>query len=269
MNLIGQTIRHKAFGTGVIMSVTDSVVTVGFREIEKKFIYPDAFRAHLILLDKNKQRYVANQLMKRDAELNRQRQTEQKELERMRKMLNFTIAANSHAVFNVAPEYAEEACRTCLVSTGQYLSGHAKGQYRIAEKLKPNSACLLTKRPQGKPEKERQIIGAFMVKEDFFGEDAHNGLIEGHPEYRMMVPAGVSMLFWEHFAQETAPRWGNTAFKYCSGAVMNHMLSEILQKLANTPQSAAALAFYKNFCKVNRLGPLVEIDAEPGVEAQP
>lgn len=262
MNIIGQAIDHKKFGSGVVMAVSDGVVTVRFRELEKKFIYPDAFKKYLILQDKNKLEYMTDQLAKREAELNRQRQAEKKEQERIRKLHNFTITANSHAVFNVAPERTQEVCKTCSVSTGRYLSGYSKGQCRIAERLKPNSVCLLTERPCGKPEQEREIIGAFMVKEDFFGEDVHDGMVKGHPKYRIMLPAGTSMLFWEYFTKDVAPRWGNTAFKYCSVAVMNQILSKMLQKLANTAQSKLGLAFYKNFCKINQVKPLAGTNLE-------
>lgn len=266
MNIIGQAIDHKAFGKGVIMAVSDGVVTVRFRGLEKKFIYPDAFKEYLVLRDKNKLEDMTDRLAEREAERTKQRQAEQKKQERMRKLHNFTVTPNSHAVFNIAPECVEEVRRTCAVSTGRYLSGYSKGQYRVAERLKPNSACLLTKRPAGKPEQERQIVGAFMVREDFFGEDAHNGIVEGHPKYRMMLPAGEPMLFWEHFTQDVAPRWGNTAFKYCTSAAMNQLLSNMVQKLTNTAQGESGLAFYRKFCKINQVRPLGRIEMEAELE---
>ncbi len=259
MDINGQAIRHKTFGCGVVTALTANTITVCFSEGEKKFIYPDAFREYLVLKDKNIQRHITAQIAKKDAELNRQRQAEQAEQERRQKLLNFSITANSHAAFDIIPEHAEQTCKTCMVSTGRYLSGYSKGQPRIAERLKPNSVCLLTERQSRQPEQERRMIGAFMVREDFFGKDVHDGLIEGHHKYQMRVPPENVLLFWNYFDQNATPRWGNTAFKYCSGTVMNHILSEMTQLLENTEQKESALAFYQYFCKINRLRPLMEI----------
>lgn len=260
MNINGQAIKHKTFGCGVVTALTANTITVCFSEGEKKFIYPDAFSEYLVLRDKSMQQHITAQIAKKEAEINRQRQAEQAEQERRQKLLNFSITANSHAVFDIIPEHVEQVCKTYAVSTGRYLSGHSKGQPRIAVRLKPNSACLLTERPGRQPEQERRIIGAFMVREDFFGKDVHGGLIEGHPKYQMRVPSENILLFWELFGQNATPRWGNTVFKYCSGTVMNHILSEMTQLLENTEQQESALAFYKYFCKINCLRPLMEIN---------
>lgn len=257
MNIKGQAIKHKTFGSGVVTALTAKTITVCFPEGEKKFIYPDAFGEYLVLRDKNMQRHITAQIVKKEAEINRQRQVKQAEQERRQKLLNFSITANSHAVFDIISEEVEHVCKTSIVSTGRYLSGHSKGQPRIAERLKPNSMCLLTERRRGQPEQERRIIGAFMVREDFFGEDVRDGLIEGHPKYQIHLPSENILLFWEHFGEDTTPRWGNTAFKYCSGTVMNHILSEMSQLLVNTDQQESALAFYRYFCKMNHLHPLI------------
>lgn len=258
MNLNGQAIWHKTFGCGVISALTESTITICFSEIEKKFIFPDAFKEHLVLKDHKMQQQIASQIAEKEAEINRQRQIEQSVQERRRRLLSYTITANSHAVFDVAPKHTAQVCKTNTVSTGRYLSGYSKGQPRIAERLKPNSACLITERPANKSEQNRRIIGAFMVKEDFFGTDCPDGLIEGHPEHQMLVPSGKALMFWEHFGQGKTPRWGNTAFKYCSAAEMNHILTEMVQLLANTDQQETSLAFYQYFCKINRLQPMME-----------
>ncbi len=259
MNINGQAISHKTFGCGVITALAESTITVSFSNSEKKFIYPDAFKEYLVLKDKVMQQYITAQIAEKEAEINRLRQKEQSEQERRKKLLNFTITANSHAVFDVAPKDTVQVCNTYTISTGRYLSGFSKGEPRIAERLKPNSACLFTERPIGKSEQERRIVGAVMVREDFFGEDFCDGLIEGHPKYRMLVPTGNQLLFWELFGQEAAKRWGSIAYKYCSSAAMNYILSEMVQILANNDQHESAFAFYKYFCTINRLLPLIEI----------
>ena len=264
MNLDGQPIRHRAFGSGVVTALTDSTITVRFPAGEKKFIYPDAFSEHLVFANGEIQRDITARLAEREAELRRRRQREAAEHERRRRLLRFQAAANSHAVFDVAPEDAARVCADFTVSAGKYLSGYSRGKPRVMEKLKPNSACLLTERPAGEPEPARRVIGAFMVPEDYFGEDSDTGLVQGHPQYRLALPQGESLLFWEYFGPDAAPRWGSTAFKYCSAAVMNRILSELVQMLRGTAQEDSALAFYRYFCRMNKLRALpVPGPAEP------
>ena len=266
MDLNGQTIRHRAFGSGVITKLAAGTVTVSFAGEEKKFIYPDAFKDFLVMDDKSLQKYVADQIAKRDAALVEQRRAEQEEYQRRQKLENFTIAANSHAVFDIDAQEAATVCKKFTVSTGHYISGYSKGKPRIADRMKPNSACVLTVRPQGGPEQERAIVGAFMVKDDFFGEDAGDGIIEAHPEFRMLVPQGQQLLFWDYFGHDSQPRWGNTAFKYCSGSVMSRLLAEMTNMLSGGKEWDGAMKFYRYFCKMNRLNPLVEEAEDSGAE---
>ncbi len=256
MNIKGQAINHNILGGGVVMDLTDDKITICFPQGNKEFVFPDAFKKHLAFTDKKTQQYIISQISEKESEKIRQ----QKESELQRKLINFEITANSHAVFDIMPKQTAQVLKTFVVSTGKYLVGHSKGKPRIADRLKPNSVCLITERPTGKPEEKRRIIGAFMVKGDFFGEDCHDGLIEGHPEHRMLIPAENPLLFWEHFSQKATPRWGNTAFKYCSGTAMNQILSKMVQMLEDTDRYDDALAFYQYFCKVNRIRPLLEIN---------
>ena len=261
MNIIGQPIKHRAFGPRIVTAITDGIVTVCFQESEKKFVYPDAFKDFLTLKDQKTQQSIAKLIEDNTAVIQQRNQQEQVESDRRRKILNFKVKANSHAVFNILPEQVEQACKTYTVSTGTYCSGCSKGQPRIAERMKPNSVCLLTACADGQPEKERKVIGAFMVRENFFGEDVHDGIIEGHPQHRLLVPSGYQMLFWKYI-NNTLPRWGNTSFKYCSGDAMNQILSKLVVLLETTPQKETGINFYRYFCKMNLLRPLVQLEAE-------
>jgi len=262
MDIKGQAIRHKTFGSGVITASASDTITVKFSVGEKKFVYPEVFKEYLVFQNQKLQQSITALIAEKQALAERQSQMEQMERERQRKLRSFTVTPNSHAVFDVPPEQAAQVCASFTVSTGRYLSGYSKGKPRLAERLKPNSACLLTERPSGESEQARKIIGAFMVREDYFGEDSDTGMIEGHPEYRMIVPAGDTLLFWEFFSRDAAARWGSIPFRYCSAATMNQILAEMADMLADTDQRESALAFYRYFCITNHLQPLREIGAK-------
>lgn len=258
MDLYGQTIQHKKFGRGVVTAFNDNTVTVRFKEGEKRFLYPDAFRRHLSFECAKMQQTVATRIEKEDAEIQRRLQRESEEQQRLWRLQNFTVTANSHAVWNLPPEKADALCKKRIVTTGKYLTGCSKGKTRTAERLKPNSACLLTVRRQGEPEEKREILGAFMVREDYFGAEARDDRIQSHPEHYLMLSKGEIMRFWENMGRGTIPRWGNTVFKYCSGAAMNRILSRMVQAQEQETQRTSAFAFYRYFCRLNHLRPLAE-----------
>ena len=47
MDLSGQTVIHKRYGTGVISRHNEATVTVDFQGEEKRFVYPQAFNGYL------------------------------------------------------------------------------------------------------------------------------------------------------------------------------------------------------------------------------
>ena len=51
MQLLGQPVRHNAFGTGVITGLSGNIITIDFAQGEKRFQYPDAFSRFLTLKD--------------------------------------------------------------------------------------------------------------------------------------------------------------------------------------------------------------------------
>ena len=51
MDIKGQKVTHKVFGTGVVTDQTESLVIIAFDAGEKKFQYPTAFKQFLIFCD--------------------------------------------------------------------------------------------------------------------------------------------------------------------------------------------------------------------------
>ncbi|MBQ8974992.1 MAG: hypothetical protein IJ072_04625 [Oscillospiraceae bacterium] len=51
MDIYGQKVIHKVFGTGVISDLANATVTVDFNGEAKKFVYPQAFNGYLTAVD--------------------------------------------------------------------------------------------------------------------------------------------------------------------------------------------------------------------------
>lgn len=256
MNITGVEVKHKVFGSGTVSDLSEDRITVCFSAGEKSFIFPDVFKGFLLLEDTHIQQRVNEMILKQEEAGKHQRQKEQAYLERMHRIRHFTVIANSHAVFDCKAGREPGMLEAYTVSTGHYINGHHKGQPRRADRLKPNSVCLLTQRPSGQSENERRIIGVFMVKEDFFGQEIPDGMIEAHPVYRMQLDAESQLPFWGYFNDKAPLRWGNTVFKYCSTTVMSRILLDITRMRQETDAYESALAFYHYFCKMNNIRPM-------------
>lgn len=259
MQLVGQAVAHKVFGQGVITDYSGNVVTVSFPQGDKKFIYPDAFANFLMLKNQSVQNEInaiCNRRLKAEAA---RKQALQEEEERCQRIRTLKIIPTSQAAFNIDLNDLDEIFLSGAVSTGCYLSGYSKGEPRIPSKLRPNSACLLTGRPPNTSEKERRILGAFMVKDDFWGDLCKNGMVECHDKYRVRLNPGNSMLYWDYFdGSDPLPRWGSTVFKYFPNSTMRRILLAMKEAFKDTEEEEAVHAFYQYFCEINRLAQLAK-----------
>ena len=58
MNLIGQAIRHKTMGKGIVVGMEGSSVSICFSEGVREFPYPEAFLNELELRDNDLQKEI-------------------------------------------------------------------------------------------------------------------------------------------------------------------------------------------------------------------
>ncbi|MDO5392808.1 MAG: hypothetical protein Q4F24_17200 [Eubacteriales bacterium] len=254
MELLGQPVRHISFGEGTIRNISDRYITICFTQGEKKFLYPDAFFKFLKLKDTKKQKVLDERNRQRLKIEKAEKQKEQERLIRRRKIRTMKIGPNSQAVFHVELQQAEKIAERGWIQTGHYLSGASKGKPRIPRRLKPNSVCLITGLQKGEEERDRCILGAFAVREDFLGDLCQDGVIEWHEKHRILLTPETALPFWEYFEHDgQIPRWGKVPFKYFSNTIMQRILSELVTQSEDTQQEEDVNEFYRYFCRMNRL----------------
>lgn len=255
MQLLGQSVNHTIFGRGRITDISGEIMTIHFGQGEKRFVYPEAFSTFLTLNDAQKQKELHEKGRRLLHAEETQRKQERLERESMRQIRAMSIAPNTQAAFDITSQDAQSVLTRGAVSTGFYWRGACKGQPRIRERLKPNSACLLTGLPpESSTERERRIWGAFMVKECCWGERCNNGTVEAHDRYRICLPADCMLSYWDYFDHgETFPHWGKIVFKYFPNETMQRILFDLTGLLAGTAQGPAIKQFYQYFCRINRL----------------
>ena len=259
MQLQGNAITHVKFGKGVVTKMDGNIITVCFSQGEKRFLYPDSFSQFLILKDKKAQKRIEDILYQKEREEEQLKRALQEEQDRIRRLRNLKISPNSQAAFGFVENTEELVFSTWNVFTGRYLSGYSKGEPRIPSRLKPNSACLLTKLPKGAPEKDRRIIGVFMVQDTFSGDLCKNGQIKAHEDFRIKLSEKEQPKFWRYFQDTECPAsWGKTEIKYFSNEIMQKILYDISNLLAESAHQKAASEFYQYFCEVNRLGAIAD-----------
>lgn len=254
MKVVGKKVEHKAFGQGTITEHSGNIVTVSFSKEEKKFIFPDAFVEFLTFKEKSDQDEVDKICNKKIEKKKAQKKAQVKKQKRRRRLLSLKITPKSQAAFNIEADDLDEIFSTGTISTGVYLSGRSKGKPRIPSKLRPNSVCLLTGRTPDASEKERQILGVLMVKDDFFGNACEDGIVKLHEHYRIRLAPDKRMRYWDYFeGSDPLPRWGNTAFKYFANSTMQKILKDMKKKVQNAEEGKEIDSFYEYFCEINHL----------------
>lgn len=255
MNLTGKYVNHNTFGKGIVVLIDDNKIEVEFDLGRKKFIYPDVFKSFMCVEDKTQQEYVDGVLFEIDRKHNIKLEKDEKETQRLERIKSLRVGINSQAIFGFLNNDFDEVLNTWSVSTGTYLSGYSKGEPRVPQRLNINSACLLTMKPEGMHEKERIILGAFMVPDDFKGSDCQNGIIHAHEKYRIILkPEQEQMKLGDYFSSNAkSEKWGQCEMKYFSNVEMQSILSDMTKIIKDADRCEKALEFYNYFCNINKL----------------
>lgn len=256
MNLLDCTVMHNTYGKGKICQLSENIVAIRFGTDIKKFIFPDAFRSYLTIVDREGKRYLNEVLKKIDEENSKKLEAYIYEEEKRKKLKNYRVYANSQAVFNVPEEEKQSVLENWAVSTGRYAAGSNRGKPRSCEWIHPNTACLLTSCGPQNSEEDRYIWGVFMVAEDFVGSLCNDGIVPAHEKFRIILDDAESrsFLYWPFIkggSKDSLPRWGSVKIKNFSNTVMAEIILRILQMKRGTEDEALCEEFLNYFCKLN------------------
>ncbi|WP_066320405.1 malate synthase [Bacillus sp. FJAT-29814] len=269
MNLINKEVTHKRFGKGSIVKHNDSIIEIHFATENKKFVFPDAFGKHLKMHDHSAANSLKNILRKMELEKEEEEQKREEIKEQQRKemqlrlehekfMKNHKLHPKSQMVFWCDAEEMSKVFTEWKVFTGVIKSGNNKGKPNKPTRLYPNSVCLLTARDSNTPEKDRRILGVYMVNEDFIGQFCEDGYIPAHSEYRLQLTEQESerMPFWKYYVNEKSPHkmtWNTGKYRYFDNEWMAQILLDIVSLKSDTQEQELAQNFFEYFCKTNRI----------------
>ncbi|NEU31720.1 malate synthase [bacterium LRH843] len=269
MNLIDKKVTHKRFGMGRIVKHNESSIEIHFGSENKKFVFPDVFGTHLKLHDKS----VANSLekivqkkemerkeeeLKKEEEKKLQQKKQELRLEHEKLMKNHKLHPESQMVFWCDTEEQDRSFSEWKVSSGVIKSGTNKGKPNKPIRLHQNSAVLLTAVDSGMTEKDRRILGVYMVNEDFIGKLCEDGYIPAHSKYRLQLTEQESdqMLFWEYYLNEKFPHkmtWNTGKYRYFDNLWMAQILLNIVSLKSDPEERELAQQFFEHFCKMNQI----------------
>jgi len=269
MNLINKEVSHKRFGKGNIVRHNDSFIEIHFATENKKFVFPDAFGEHLMLQDKSaanslekiiqeKERELEKVQRAKEEEKDQQRKEQQLRLEHEKLMKNHKLHPESQIVFWCDTEEQSRVFTEWKVFTGVIKSGNNKGKPNKPTRIYPNSVCLLTARDSSMPEKDRRILGAYMVNEDFIGKFCEDGSIPAHSEYRLQLTEQESdrMPFWKYYTNEKFPHkmtWNTGKYRYFDNVWVAQILLDIVSLKSDTQEQELAQNFFEHFCRMNQI----------------
>lgn len=251
MKLIGEVVRHKRFGKGVITDLSDNKISVCFDETKKLFIYPDAFLQYLTLKNNSIQKKIEKLNEERVREKDAQKKIEELENRYRLRIHTMKIPLKSQVAYNISEYEIHNIQDLDYVETGYFLTGEKRGQPRIPSHIQPNSAVIFTDCDNSE-EKERFIIGIAMVDAHFWGKECVDGQIKLHKQHKLILPEEYRLSFWKYFNREAYPtQWGRVPFQYFQIQTMQKIIHDICDELTDTELEESALAFYEYFCSIN------------------
>ncbi|WP_019243446.1 MULTISPECIES: hypothetical protein [Bacillus] len=269
MNLINKKVTHKRFGIGNIVKHNDSRIEIHFASENKKFIFPDVFSEHLKLHDKSDAKSLEEILQKKENEQKEEEWKKEEEKKLQRKKLELRLEheklmkhhklhPESQMVFWCDTEEQNSSFSEWKVFSGVIKSGNNKGKPNKPVRLYQNSAVLLTARDSSMPEKDRRILGVYMVNEGFVGKLSEDGYIPAHSKYRLQLTEQESdqLLFWEYYVNEKSPEkvtWNTGKYRYFDNSWMAQILLVIISLKSDPKERELAQQFFEHFCKMNRI----------------
>ena len=269
MNLINKKVTHKRFGTGSIVKHNDSSIEINFATENKMFVFPDVFGEHLTLHDKSVAHSFEKILQEKELERKEEelKKEEEKELQRKNQelrlgheklMKNHKLHPESQMVFWCDTEEQISSFSEWKVFSGEIKSGNNKGKPNKPIRLHQNSAVLLTEIDSSMPEKDRRILGVYMVNEDFIGKLCEDGYIPAHSKYRLQLTEQESdqMLFWNYYVNEKFPQkmtWNTGKYRYFDNLWMAQILHDIVSLKSDPMEQELAQQFFEHFCKMNQI----------------
>jgi len=269
MNLINKKVTHKHFGTGSIVKQNDSSIEIHFASENKMFVFPDVFGKYLKLHDKSDALSLEKIIQKKEMERKEEESKKEKEKKLQRKkielrweheklMKNHKLHPESQMVFWCDTEEKNSSFSEWEVFSGVLKSGNNKGKPNKPSRLHQNSAVLLTAIDSGMPEKDRRILGVYMVNEDFIGKLCIDGNIPAHSKYRIQLTEQESdqLLFWKYYINEKFPEkmtWNTGKYRYFKNLWMAQILLDIVSLKSDQNERELAQQFFKHFCKMNQI----------------
>ncbi|MRX73871.1 malate synthase [Bacillus lacus] len=267
MNLIDKKVTHKSFGVGSIVKQNDSSIEIHFGSENKKFVFPDVFGKFLVLHDKDVAYSVEkiiqkNELEQREEELKKeeekklQRKNQEVRLEHEKLMKNHKLHSESQMVNWCDAEEQNSSFSEWKVFSGVIKSGTNKGKPNKPVRLHQNSAVLLTAVDSGMPEKDRRILGVYMVDKNFIGKLCEDGYVPAHSKYRLQLTEQESdrMRFWNYYVNEKSPQkmtWNTGKYRYFYNTWLAQILRDIVSLKSDPKEKELAQQFFEHFCKMN------------------
>lgn len=269
MNLLNKKVTHERFGTGSIVDHSDSRIEISFGEENKTFMFPDAFEKHLVLQDESAAQSLEEMIREKESERIEEELQKEEEKEQQRKkqelraeheklMKNHKLHPQSQMAFWCEPEEKQLAFSKWKVYSGEIKSGKNKGKPNKPSRLHQNSAVLLTERASDMPEKDRKILGVFMVDEEFMGKQSEDGIVPAHSVYRVRLTEQESarMNFWKYYVNEKNPEkmtWNTGKYRYFDNAMMAQILRDLVSVKSDSEEQELAQQFFDHFCKMNQI----------------
>lgn len=268
MDLINKKVKHSTFGRGHVVNYDDSYIKINFESGTKKFVFPDAFKNYITFVDQGAADLVSKKIKEKEAvrekealrikKENALEQERQHILKQAKYMKNRKINPELQCVFWCEDQEEDQIFTDWKVSTGIIKSGLKKGQPRRLARINQNSACLFTRREPDMLEKDRQILGVFMVDEGYDGKLSKEEYIPAHSKHRLRLSKQESekMLFWNYYVNKKQPdqmRWNLGKQRYFDNVWMAQILQDIVSLKEESQEKVKAQLFFEYFCQINHI----------------
>lgn len=131
--------------------------------------------------------------------------------------------------------YESIALSNWIAHAGTNLRGENEGKARRLPNAQRGSLAVLTTRYPGDNEKDRIIVGVFIIDAAFEGDDSEEGTVSARSKYKIEIRKSETkaLRFWNYYKNEGTPesiRWGTGLYRFLKDEDALRLLEDIVKE---------------------------------------
>jgi len=154
--------------------------------------------------------------------------------------------------------YESQMLEIWSAGAGVTQNGDKKGNPMSLRNVRGNSLAVLTTKLPYAQDKDRFIFAAFLIDENYEGDNKEEGFVGANPKYRLRLSLAEAkeLKFWDYYFNPNKPEkiiLGSGLHRYLTDVQSAQVLKKICEIKKGTLEEESSKEFLEHYCKLKKL----------------